>query len=168
MGYHPARHHRRSIRLKGYDYSSAGAYFITICVQGRECSLGEVQEGQMIPSTIGLIVQDHWDALPKRFPSIELDAFTLMPNHVHGILLLTEATPEERPKLSQVIAYWKYQTTKHINQDRESIGTKFWQRNYYEHIIRNPASLDRLRQYIMENPQKWDIDQLHPHLRSDG
>ncbi|MFZ9736812.1 MAG: hypothetical protein ACO3EZ_02270 [Prochlorotrichaceae cyanobacterium] len=78
------------------------------------------------------------------------------------------AAPEEHPKLSQIIAYWKYQTTKHINQDRESIGTKCWQRNYYEHIIRNEASLDRLRQYIMDNPQKWDIDQLHPHVRSGG
>jgi REP element-mobilizing transposase RayT len=167
MVYHPAYHHRRSIRLRGYDYSQAGAYFITICVQGRECSLGHIEAGQMIPSTIGTLAQDQWNALPQRFPTVDLDAFTLMPNHIHGILLLTDST-EQRPKLSQVIAYWKYTTTKTINQHCDTIGAKFWQRNYYEHIIRHETALNHLRQYIRENPQKWQIDRLYPENRPDG
>ena len=162
MAYHPALHHRRSIRLKNYDYSRAGAYFITICVQGRECSLGEVQNGQMVPSAIGTLVQNRWNTLPDRFPSLDLDEFALMPNHIHGILCLTDLEIEQRPKLPEIVAYWKYTTTKEINQYRGLTTGKFWQRNYYEHIIRNEDSLRHLRQYILENPLKWDVDQLHP------
>jgi putative transposase len=114
-----------------------------------------------MPSKMGTFVQEGWNTLPQRFPSVDLDAFTLMPNHIHGILVFTESE-EERPTLSKVIAYWKYTTTKVINEHRNSPGMKFWQRNYYEHIIRNEKSLMYLRQYILENPLKWQIDQLHP------
>lgn len=91
MTYNPAKYHRRSIRLKGYDYSSAGAYFVTMCVQGRECILGDVIDGAVILSAMGQIVQNVWDTLPGRFPGIETGAFVIMPNHIHGIIIIITA-----------------------------------------------------------------------------
>jgi putative transposase len=92
MTFDPDKHHRRSIRLEDYDYSWAGAYFVTICVQHLACLFGEICNDQVIPNPAGIPVQSEWDALPRRFPSLELDAFVLMPNHVHGIVVITEET----------------------------------------------------------------------------
>ena len=93
MTYDPQKHHRRSIRLKGYDYSQAGAYFITIVAQARACLFGEVVDGEMRLNDAGRMV---WDDLPERFPGLELDAFGVMPNHVHGIIILTGRAPVGR------------------------------------------------------------------------
>jgi len=89
MGYYSRKHHRRSIRLKGYDSASAGAYFVTINVKNRECLLGEIVAGRMIGNAAAVLVQNAWDGLPERYPLVEQDAFVIMLNHVHGILLLT-------------------------------------------------------------------------------
>ena len=90
MKYNPKIHHRRSIRLKGYDYSRAGAYFITICCQDRKCRFGEIENDEMILNKYGIIAYDEWVKLPARFPNFELDVFQIMPNHMHGIIVLTE------------------------------------------------------------------------------
>lgn len=156
--YNPQIHHRRSIRLKNYDYSQAGAYFVTICVQNRECLLGNIENHTIKLNEYGLMVQKIWDYLPTHFENLELDAAVIMPNHFHGIIIITSSllpkTPKNKTNLSSIVAYFKYQTTKLINQKRSQIGVKFWQRNYYEHIIRNENSLQILRQYIKENPIK--------------
>jgi REP element-mobilizing transposase RayT len=90
MAYDPNKHHRRSIRLKGYDYSQCGAYFITICINHGRTFLGKIREGEMFASPAGEMVAESWDDLPLRFPNIDLDEFTIMPNHIHGIFLITD------------------------------------------------------------------------------
>jgi putative transposase len=170
MTYDPEKHHRRSIRLKGYDYSQAGAYFITICVQHRQNRLGEIRDGVMIPSPAGVMVAECWYALPQRFPNIELDVFTLMPNHLHGNLLILETglNAAQNPiVLGDIVGAFKSITT---NQYIEGVKQKgwprfdkrLWQRDYYEHIIRNERSLNTIRAYIVNNPAHWQADQLHP------
>ena len=90
MTYNPDIHHRRSIRLKGFDYASANAYFVTICVQGRECLFGEIVDGKMLPNEAGRMVAGVWHELPERFPNVEIDEFIVMPNHVHGIIVIND------------------------------------------------------------------------------
>ena len=97
MTYDPERHHRRSIRLRGYDYSQAGAYFVTACVQSRECLFGAVADGELRLNRYGEIVMRCWDELPAHYPTVELDAFVVMPNHIHGILVLTGALAPTSP-----------------------------------------------------------------------
>ena len=187
MPYDPNIHHRRSIRLRGYDYARAGAYFVTICAQGRECLFGEITDGKMQVNGYGEIVASWWEDVPRHFPAVELDAAIVMPNHFHGIIMIAEpvgagsprpaprpvtggntktgavtAPLRGRPTLGQIVAYFKYLSTKHINISRGTPGVRIWQRNYYEHIIRNEADLCRIREYIANNPLKWELDQLHP------
>ena len=188
MTYDPARHHRRSIRLKGYDYTQAGAYFVTLCVQGRECLLGAVTAGEMILNELGQIVREEWERSSEIRREIELDEFVVMPNHTHGIVWIIETddvrasvrppqpapvrahgrapqrAPQRAPKsLGSFVAGFKSAATKRINEQRGMPGVPVWQRNYYEHIIRNDADLQRIREYIVNNPLKWDLDQLHPN-----
>ena len=92
MTYDPARHHRRSIRLKGYDYTQAGAYFVTLCVQGRECLLGDVVDGELQMNESGQIAAECWDDMARHFPAVELDASIIMPNHLHGIVIILPHT----------------------------------------------------------------------------
>ncbi len=186
MKYDPAKHHRRSIRLKGYDYAQAGVYFVTLCVQGRECVLGKVVDGQMMLNDTGQRADQFWPAVADHFADVEIDIWVTMPNHVHAIIVIgrgvvstpnNEETGGEKggetpplpppptvsaPTLGQIMAYFKYQTTKSINQMRETPGARFWQRNYWEHVIRDETDLNRIRRYIQDNPLRWVDDQLHP------
>jgi putative transposase len=199
MKYDPENHHRRSIRLKGYDYSSAGSYFITICTYQRECLFGEISNGEMQLNQYGQIVQLHWQNLPKYHPRLQLDEFVVMPNHMHGILVLkdnrdvfhdrndgvgaglvdkfsvekqklsakpapTVDTGIERDRgISEIIRGFKTFSARRINQIRHKPGIPVWQRNYYEHIVRDESSFQKIRQYIQTNPIAWEIDQLHPN-----
>jgi len=190
----PLKHHRRSIRLKGYDYSQTGAYYITIVTQGRECLLGEIVDGEIHLNEYGEIVQKWWNEIPIHFLNVELGAFIIMPNHVHGIIFITserrdevfsprndpnnnmqdadvdatlnlggETPPLRLPTLGQIVAYFKYQSTKEMNRiETENAITKFWQRNYYEHIIRNEKDLQNKTDYIEANPMLWDEDENNP------
>jgi len=165
---------RKAMRLRNYNYNQAGAYFITICIQNRECLLGEIREGNLYLNDYGKIVEQVWNQLPDHFSNkIEIDAAVVMPNHFHGIIVNCEdkikANIKEQPifyhqktQLGNVIAYFKYQTTKLINQKRNMAGVKIWQRNYYDHIIRNQESLAILQKYVIENPLRWTNDQLYP------
>jgi REP element-mobilizing transposase RayT len=164
MRFDPQRHHRRSIRLQGYDYRQAGAYFLTICPQDRGCWLGAIDQGTVTWTDAGQIVDQCWEQLPGHYPHVELDTWIVMPNHLHGILVVTapQASVQPVPTLGQMVAFFKYQSTKRINTARGTPGIRVWQRNYYEHIIRNEASLERLRDYIVTNPLRWEQDQLHP------
>ena len=160
---------RRSIRLPNYDYSSAGAYFITICTQDRRCLLGNVSQGEMIASAAGAVVERSWQELPSRFTGIELDWFQIMPNHVHGIVMLRPQDNDsaETPTLGDVIRVFKSVTTTEYSRGVREHGwprfrTRFWHWNYYEHIIRNERELAEVRRYIEQNPLQWSIDRENP------
>ena len=191
---------RRAMRLRNYDYSQPGAYFVTTCVRHRKCLFGTITDGKMQLNEIGQIIVECWNRIPQHFPSVELGESVIMPNHIHGIIAWgiagtriprplvgarsprppeninnrrgevpspVDTNPIRRgevssPALGKVIAYFKYQSTKHINQHHNTPGKRIWQRNYYDHVIRNDTDLQRLRQYVQDNPMKWTLDQLHP------
>ena len=151
---------RRSIRLKGYDYSQAGAYFVTICTQNRECLFGDVVNGEMVLNEFGELVFATWADLPNHNFGIELDAFIAMPNHVHGIINIVRAGLEpartgKMQNLSEIIRQFKTFSARRINQLRNTPGLPLWQRNYYEHVVRDEDDLYRIRKYIINNPAKW-------------
>ncbi|GJQ53242.1 MAG: hypothetical protein HKUEN02_20890 [Anaerolineaceae bacterium] len=189
----PQKHHRRSIRLKGFDYSSEGAYYVTIVAQGRECLFGEVVDGEMKLNEAGEMVVKWWNELTNKFPNIELGEFIVMPNHFHGIIFIMANVGADlrvcpdgervcpdgeentsiqkgehtgsplRISLSQMIQWFKTMTTnEYIRGVKQSnwkpfIG-KVWQRNYYEHIIRNEKELQQKTDYILDNPSRWEED----------
>lgn len=168
--YDPDHHHRRSIRLRDYDYRQGRAYFVTICARHRECLFGEVAGGRVQLTRAGMVVTECWDGLPRHYPTVDLDAIVVMPNHVHGIIVLNEPTDSNvapRP-LSEVVRAFKTFSARRINEQRNAIGTPAWQRNYYDHIVRNEVALHRLRAYIANNPANWAGDQLHPDNPSKG
>ncbi|MDH3944457.1 MAG: transposase [Anaerolineae bacterium] len=174
---YPGIHNRRTIRLPHYDYGQAGAYFITVCVKDRICKLGEVVGEDVALSAEGKIVQSVWDELPEHYSHVELDEFVVMPNHVHGIVWIKEreeanvgarhASPLRRPRgfksgsLGSTVASFKSAATRKINQLHKTTGTPFWQRGYYEHIIRNDEDLQQHRKHIQENPLKWSLDEYY-------
>jgi REP element-mobilizing transposase RayT len=217
--YDPRVRRRRSIRLKGYDYARAGAYFITICTRGRACLFGDLVAGKMRLNDFGKIVQATWSHLPDHY-QIELDAFIVMPNHVHGIVVIggtaagagagsntgvpsppvgagfkpapttasvpyagttsvpyTGATPPPNAPatpiapaakyhgLTEIVRGFKTFSARRINEHRRTPGTPVWQRNYYEHIIRDEAAFRQIRRYIMDNPARWAFDRHHPSAR---
>lgn len=213
------RHHRRSIRLPRYDYTRPGAYVITIVAHERECLFGEILNGEMVLKPAGRIVEREWTRLAKRFPDVDLDAMVVMPNHVHGIILMVgegeevgslgaggtaektklpesnshrqelmmpdseshrraptgeSITPESGSRsrapaherfgkpvagsLPTIVRSFKSAVTLEINRLRNTPGAPVWQRNYYEHVIRNEAEWDRFRRYIQNNPAQWAQD----------
>jgi REP element-mobilizing transposase RayT len=179
-----AGHHRRSIRLKSYDYSRAGAYFITICTQDRACFLGKVVNDEMRLNDMGEIASSVWWATPEHFPNVTMDEFVVMPNHIHGIVVIadasraTHASPlhalqgrtsgPSRGSIGTIIGSFKSAVTKRIHELRSVVGTSIWQRNYYEHVIRNDDTLNRARQYIIDNPAQWAMDRENPEANRHG
>ena len=178
MTYNPEFHHRLSIRLKEYDYSQAGAYFVTVCAWNRECLFGEISQGKVNYSEAGKVVTDVWNKLPERYPSIELDEFVIMPNHIHGIVILNTtvgaglALPGMRhkqkgaassaPTLGDIMRTFKSISAVTMNRRLDRTGVPVWQRNYYERIIRDENELYAIREYIRYNPLKWDEDVDNP------
>ncbi len=233
MKFAPETHHRKSIRLKDYDYSQAGGYYVTIVTQGRECLFGEIVNGEMMLNETGRMVLKWWNELPDKFPSITLGDFIIMPNHFHGIIFIHETISDKHAgsslhgtivgadlrvcphnmenhdgtekgahagaplpngtmtdeletgehtgtgehigsplrridaPLSQIIQWFKTMTTnEYIRGVKQSgwppFAGKLWQRNYYEHIIRNQADYERIANYIAINPAKWDDDEENP------
>lgn len=177
----PQKHHRRSVRLKGYDYSQAGAYFVTIVTWQREFLFGSIVNGEMRLNERGKIVDECWHEIPNHFDNVELGAFIVMPNHVHGIIVIVErrgavTAPDDKnlggetpplrtfnPTLGQIVAYFKYQSTKEMNISANTgVVTTFWQRNYYEHIIRDEKDLKNKSEYIQANPILWEQDDENP------
>jgi putative transposase len=171
MQYNRDRHHRRSIRLQGHNYSSAGTYHVTICSHQRLHLFGEIVDGQMQLNSIGQIVIAQWQNIPRHFPNVELDEFVLMPNHLHGIIIISdreasEISPNKRAfmqgtqvnSLGAIVQNFKSVTTRKINRIDRGAGTPIWQRNYYEQIIQGDRILDNIRQYIADNPSNWESD----------
>ncbi len=186
----PEIHFRKSTRLKDFDYSQPGGYFVTIVAHLRQNIFGEVQVGKMSLNDAGLMVQVEWENLSKRFPSIDLDIFQVMPNHFHGIVLINEppvgaglvpanephvgaglvpaheigVTTRVAPTLGKIVGAFKSITThKYIRGVDEfswpAFDKRLWQRNYYEHILRDQADYERIAGYILANPANWDGDE---------
>ncbi|MCK9202147.1 MAG: transposase [Gallionella sp.] len=206
---HDSRH-RHSIRLQGYDYSQAGAYFITVCAQDRKCLFGDIADGEMALNGYGCAVQNEWIKTAEIRSGIQLGEFVVMPNHFHGILIIDDdlrrgtacralvddevrregmarpegtkgicagsrtarRAPTERfgqsmpGSLPTIVRAFKSAVTKHINGIRQSPGVSIWQRNYYEHVIRNEADYRQIAEYIIDNPRRWEEDVLHPDRTS--
>jgi REP element-mobilizing transposase RayT len=178
MKFNPDIHHRRSIRLKNFDYSRDGAYFVTLCTFDRGCHFERF--GQLRQ-----IVEAQWYSLPARFPGVALDEFVIMPNHFHGIIVLSsvscenphfmhsrsghpQGVPLQNPKIGDIVGAFKSlcvnEWLKIITSENINTTGKFWQHNYYEHVIRNDVEMDRIRQYIADNPQRWALDRENPDL----
>ncbi len=163
MPFNPDIHKRKSIRLRGYDYSQNGAYFVTICTHNRECLFGNIANGKMQLNDTGKTIERVWNELPNHYANIKLDQSIIMPNHLHGIVVIGRGEACLAPTLGNIIGSFKSAATKQINIMRNHPGQKLWQRNYYEHIIRNEVDLNRVQQYINSNPLTWDLDSLHPN-----
>lgn len=197
--------------MSGYDYTKPGAYFVTIVSQDRFCLFGEIVERVMRPNAAGRMVQAVWDAIPTQYPGVATDAFILMPNHVHAVIVLVGAAPRGRPcvdtpasaaprgrpndrdpgtdqgqargpaptdigppsvttgglSLADVVHRFKSMTTKRYadgvrRQGWPAFRGRLWHRNYYEHIVRDGAALDRIRRYIADNPARWSTDRENP------
>jgi len=176
MKYDHHKHHRRSIRLKGYDYSQARAYFVTICSQGRKCLFGDVFDGEMRLNDVGTMVLDVCYKIPEHFPHTDIDKYVVMPNHFHGIIVINSDgrgmachAPTHRQfakpiagSLSTIVGSFKSAITRQINLISNTPGHPVWQRNYYEHIIRSEEEMDHIREYIINNPLKWEYDENNP------
>ena len=174
MKFNPIYHHRRSIRLPGYDYSFPGVYFITICTQNRECLFGDVMDGNMVLNEWGMVVVESWQWLAIQYNYVKLDKWILMPNHLHGIIIINgrggsrtahtmrTAHTYVRKPLGRLIGAFKTVSTKRINQIRKTPGATLWQRNYFERVIRNKNEWVKTKEYIQNNPILWVHDSNHP------
>ncbi len=171
----PKIHHRKSIRLPGYDYTQAGAYFVTVVTWQRDCLFGVVVNGETVLNDFGKIVMEEWERGPVVRPNIELGAYIVMPNHFHGILVIdgnvgasrrlapTGAISPKPGSLGAIMAQFKSIVTKRIwKLDENMNGTPIWQRNYYERIIRNEREMDAIWRYIEANPVNWGDDEENP------
>jgi putative transposase len=182
---------RRPMRWRGYDYSKPGMYFVTVCTAKRASLFGGVLDGKMWVNDAGQAIEAVWSELPRHYGVLETDAFIVMPNHVHGIIILHRAEdkfaligagsprpvlPSGSPgikkgavtaplpvTLGKAVAFFKYETTKRLNAANRTPGAHLWQRNYYEHVIRDGDSLDRIRRYIADNPARWAFDRENPY-----
>jgi REP element-mobilizing transposase RayT len=192
MKYDPGKHHRRSIRLKGYDYTQMGVYFITVVTKDREFLFGEVTDGETRLNDAGQAIERWWVELNRKFTMVETDEFVVMPNHFHGIIAIADVRvgadlrvgPASnrngangragahigaplRASIPWIVHWFKTMTTNEYIRGVKQLGWtgfrgQLWQRNYYEHVIRTQESLDRIRQYIVENPAKWECDPENP------
>ena len=194
----PNIHHRRSIRLSTHDYAGAGEYFVTLCIHGWKCVLGVVADEEVKLTDIGRVVNEEWLRTSDLRSNVDLDKFVIMPNHLHGIIVIHDErkggevsvgangssplrenvsspgkTPFRSPSgtIGAVVRGFKAASTKRVNELRNTPGRPLWQRNYYEHIVRDERDLERIREYIAKNPERWkpgdrradqvDIDEIH-------
>jgi REP-associated tyrosine transposase len=179
MIFDPKKHHRRSIRINGYDYTQPGGYFATIVTYQRDYLFGEIINEEMQLNALGTVVDEYWRAIPEHFSNVELDAYVVMPNHVHGIIVINEngmatnsspfvgarhASPLPRGvkphSVGAIVGSFKSVVTKRIGRELKATG--IWQRNYYEHVIRNHEDWDRIHRYIESNPSMWADDEENP------
>jgi len=185
--YDPKEHHRRSIRLSGFDYAQAAVYFVTICTHENRCVLGRVVGDAIVLSASGEVAQACWCAIREHSPDVFLDEFALMPNHLHGLLALGVASPAKRDtpyrvdpllpssrtvtptpalqpdSVSALMGSFKSAVTRQVNRAKGTPGAPLWHRNYYERIVRDDKELKAVREYIRGNPIRWSLDRLNPN-----
>lgn len=168
------KRNRKNNRLEDYDYSQDGYYFVTICTRDRAECFGEIRDNKMILSKIGEIVDQCWQEIPRHFPDVELDEYAIMPNHVHGIIIIENGNDVEnadlrslqnydrtKMALSKIIHGFKSSVTRQINKQSNKINF-VWQKSFYDHVIRNERSLHQIREYIVHNFLKWESDRNNP------
>jgi putative transposase len=167
----PQRRQRKLQRLTNFDYSRNGYYFITICVDKHNNFLGRIDHGEMVFNRYGRIVADQWKWLQNHFRYVRLDEWVVMPNHLHGIVIIDNnefsdivGNGRDRPlprtkSLSELIGAFKTTSSKRIHQ--AGLTEFAWQKSFYDHIIRNEKSLNRIREYIISNPVSWEIEKVH-------
>jgi putative transposase len=184
----PWHRDRRSLRWAEYDYTQAGVYSVTLCVKDRQCLFGDVVGEEMRLSAFGRIALDCWNEIPRHIPAVVLDEFVVMPNHMHGIVVITDpdtdggvmggfggfvggmhASPlhDNRYRLrsrslGSIVGSYKSAVTKRINTARQTPGAPVWQREYYDRVVRDDREMDRIRRYIRNNPSAWAKDRLNP------
>ena len=182
MKFNPDIHHRKSIRLRDYDYSQGGLYFITICTHERPPLFGKIIDGIMMTNDTGVIVEKCWREIPEHFPQVILDGFVVMPNHIHGIIEIVKSddhlvgannyspiySPFHLPlrgtskTVGSIVRGFKIGVTKWFRENTDI--HKVWQRNYHEHVIRDEEGYVKISEYIQYNPQKWHEDTYHTPL----
>jgi REP element-mobilizing transposase RayT len=172
----PRRHH---IRLRTYDYSQAGAYFVTVCAHDRACLFGDIENGVMVSNEYGRAVMGEWLNTAAIRADIRAGECVVMPNHFHGIVIIETGTARRAPtggcnapaerfgqpvsgSLPTIVRAFKSAVTRRINEIRQSPGVPVWQRNYYEHVIRNEDDYRQIAEYIADNSHRWEEDTLHP------
>ena len=172
----PCARRRKSLRLRQFDYTQAGAYFVTVCTRNRRCLFGNVVGGEMELNDFGRTADITWAAIPRHFSHAETPVWVVMPNHVHGIVVLTRpprATPAPsathqqptgtaRGSLATIVGSYKSAVSKQINRLRHGTGASVWQRSYFEHVIRDESSFATIWQYIADNPARWPDDPENP------
>ncbi|MEO8398774.1 MAG: transposase [Ignavibacteriaceae bacterium] len=174
MNYNPKHHHRKTIRLKEYDYSQPNWYYVTICAHKKESLFGSIHNGKMQLNKFGEMTKQEWLKTKIIRPNIDLDDFVIMPNHLHGIIIIeykinscrgeSQYAPTDKKlkspsqSLGAIIRGFKSSVTKQINVSRNALGKPVWQRNYYKHKIRNETDLFRIRHYIKNNPLEWELE----------
>ena len=197
MTYDPKKHHRRSVRLKGYDYASPGWYYVTICTHDRNFLFGEIVQSQMRPSRTGEIAQECWNEIPQHCQRVTLDVSIVMPNHLHGIIVIRgdtrcgRDTPWRVPttarreafgkpvpgSLATLLRLFKQAVTVQARARiappdgvgaRHGVPLQVWQDDFYEHIIRSEKELNRIREYICNNPLRWAYDSENPARDPDA
>jgi REP element-mobilizing transposase RayT len=178
--YNKRKKDRRSIRLENYDYTQPGMYFVTVCAKNKRNPFGGINNLIIKPNRIGKIVKECWVATTEHFPYAGLDEWTLMPNHIHGIIEIKECrgkaclapTPAfGKPPahaLSSIAGSFKSAASKKVNQVQKRTGVSIWQRNYYEHVIRDEEDLFRIREYIINNPEQWELDRENPNAKGSS
>jgi putative transposase len=185
MAFDPEIHHRRSVRMPAFDYAGSSYYAVTICTQDKACLFGDVVDWKMRLNDVGEMINENWLALRHRFSFVKLDEYIIMPNHLHGIIGFVGAglappacnttipgegvdagdprvAPTRKIVLGEVIGAFKSITTIAINRLFGDVGQKIWQRNYYEHVIRNEHDLMTHHDYIVNNPARWQLDEYNP------
>ena len=187
MTYKSQKHNRKSIRLQEYDYSLSGWYYVTICANNRKNIFGRITNGKMIFNPAGIIVKEEWTKSKEIRKNIDLDYYVIMPNHLHGIIIIEQsidgrgelnspkdnntrrmqyASTDDKFKspsqtLGAIVRGFKSSVTKRLRELNEDLKLNVWQRNYYEHIIRNDYDLHRIRTYIRNNPIRWYVDEYY-------
>ena len=161
---------RKAPRIADYDYAAPGTYFVTVCAATGQCLFGEVADGAVRLNDLGRAVARCWEETPRHFSTVELDLYVVMPNHVHGLLALTDSADvltsnRVRPTVHTIIGAFKSAATRQVNMLRHAPGTPLWQRAYYEHIVRTDQGMERIREYIANNPAKWELDEDNPARR---
>ncbi len=158
---------RKRTRLKEFDYSSSNYYFVTICTKNKTDLFGDIIEETMNLNKLGESVRECWVSVENHFTNVEINEFIVMPNHFHAIVIIDGAVRLRLPQpdrkitkysLSQIIAFFKYQSTKSINEFHQTTGVKIWQRSFYDRIIRNEKELYKIQNYIRYNAVKWEDD----------
>ena len=163
----------KNIRLKGCDYSTPDAYLVTVCTNEHKCIFGRIEKRQVVLNEIGNLVKECWQKIPEQFPNLQLNEFIVMPDHLHGIIIIRDKAREacldparepagsRKKTLGAVVGCFKSLVTRRVRRSGFFRGKAIWQRGYYEHVVTNKADLENIRDYIANNPARWSFEKKY-------